>query len=140
MKFRSHNSCVYSLQYHLVLTTKYRKKVLNSELSEALFMKVRELLGKWDCIVIEINGEEDHIHILFEAHPTLQLSTLVNNLKTVTSRFLRKEYSEHLKKAYWGYDGLWNRSYCILSTGGATIEIIKKYIENQGKERYSSDC
>ena len=137
MKFRSHASCVYRLQYHLVLTTKYRKKVLNKELSEALFRKVRELLGKWDCIAIEVNGEEDHIHILFEAHPVLQLSTLVNNLKTVTSRFLRKEYSEYLKQT--GTDSLWNRSYCILSTGGATIDIIKKYIQNQGKERNSSD-
>jgi putative transposase len=140
MKFRAHNSCVYHLQYHLILTTKYRKKVLNEELRESLFRKVRELLGKWDCIVIEINGEEDHIHILFEAHPVLQLSTLVNNIKTVTSRFLRKEYSDYLKKTYWGIDSLWNRSYCILSTGGATIDIIKKYIENQGKERNSSDC
>ena len=139
MKFRSHNSCVYSLQYHLVLTTKYRKKVLNQELREALYIKVRELLGKWDCNVLEINGEEDHIHLLFEAHPSLQLSILVNNLKTVTSRHLRKEFKEYLKNNYWGIDSLWNRSYCILTTGGATIEIIKKYIENQGKERNSSD-
>lgn len=133
MKLRSHSSCIYNLQYHLVITTKYRNKVITNEMKEPLFHKIKNLLLKWDCSIIEINGEEDHVHILFEAHPTLQLSILVNNIKSVSSRFLHKEFELDLKKSYWGTNELWNRSYCLLSTGGATIETVKRYIQNQGK-------
>jgi putative transposase len=94
-----------------------------------------ELINKWDCYVVEINGEADHIHILIEAHPALQLSKLVNNLKTVTARYVKKQFPEEIKKHYWGTDSFWNGSYCILSTGGAPIDVVKKYIENQGKEK-----
>ena len=74
------------------------------------------------------------MHILFEAPPQVQLSKLINNLKTVTSRRLRKEFKEHVSKYYWK-PYFWSNSYLILSTGGAPIEIIKKYIENQDKPK-----
>lgn len=134
MKPRAKQGSYYKLTYHLVLTTKYRKKVMTEEILSFVSRKATELLNTWDCYVIEINGEADHLHILFEAHPALKLCDLVNNLKTVTSRYTKKEFSAHIKKFYWGTDAFWNGSYCILSTGGVTIEVIKKYIENQGKE------
>lgn len=82
------------------------------------------------CEIIEFNGEEDHIHILFEAPPQIQLSKLINSFKTVSSRYIRKEFSQHLSKFYWK-PYFWNRSYLVFTTGGAPIDIIRKYIEEQ---------
>lgn len=137
-RLRSNNSCVYKLQYHLVLTTKYRKKIISNEIKNDLINKFNELLDTWDCKPLEINTDQDHIHLLFEAHPSLQLSVLINNLKTVTSRYIRKNYSAYLDQFYWGTDSFWNKSYCLLSTGGATIDVIKNYIQNQDHKSNSS--
>ena len=121
---------VYKLTYHLVVVTKYRHKCINKAMMERLKEIATNLLASSDCEVIEFNGEEDHIHILFDAPPQIQLSKLINSFKTVSSRYIRKEFEEHLSKYYWK-PYFWNRSYLILSTGGAPIEIIKKYIEEQ---------
>jgi len=91
-----------------------------------------KLFERWDCKLIEMNGEEDHIHILFDAPPQINLANTINNYKTVTSRYIRKEFPKELSKFYWK-PYFWSRSYMILSTGGATIEVIKKYIEKQGQ-------
>lgn len=88
------------------------------------------LLEKWECKIIEFNGEEDHVHLLFQYHPSLELSKLVNNLKTVTSRRLRSEFESSVNKFYWK-DVLWSGSYFVASCGGVTITTLKKYIENQ---------
>ena len=113
----------------------YRKKVMNQEMLDFICRKATELINKWDCYVLEINGEADHLHILIEAHPAMQLSKLVNNLKTVTARYIKKEFPEEIKKCYWETDSFWNGSYCVLSSGGASIETIKKYIQSQGNEK-----
>jgi putative transposase len=86
--------------------------------------------NKWNCSILEINGEADHLHILFEAPPQVQLSKLINNFKTVTSRLIRRDYAGYLANFYWK-PFFWSESYLILSTGGATIDIIRQYIENQ---------
>jgi len=91
---------------------------------------LEELLGKWDCKLIEFNGEEDHVHLLFQYFPDLELSKLVNNVKSVTSRKLRQEFAEHLDKIYWK-DVLWSGSYFVASCGGVTVSTLRKYIENQ---------
>jgi len=92
---------------------------------------VKRLLEDNDCSLIEFNGESDHIHALIELNPSIQPSKLINTLKTVTSRLSKKEFGLHLKKYYWGTNALWSRSYCLISVGGAPIEVLKKYIENQ---------
>lgn len=125
---------VYSLKYHLVLTTKYRRKCINKELYTFLEEETRRLFELWDVDLIEMNHDADHIHILMEAPPQVQLSKLINNYKTVTSRLMRKEFTNYLNQFYWK-DNFWNRSYLILSSGGAPIEIIKQYIQDQGKEK-----
>lgn len=129
---RSHHHCVYNLQYHLVLVTKYRRKCFNETMLKRLEEISRNICEKWSCQIKEFGGENDHIHLLLEAHPSLQMSKFINNLKTVTSRLIRKEYEKRLSKYYWR-PVLWTRSYCLLTIGGATIEVIKKYIEKQGK-------
>lgn len=131
-KLKGHFHCVYNMQYHLVLVTKYRRKCFTPEILSFLKETSEELCRKWDCNLIEFGGEEDHIHMLISCHPSMQMSVFVNNLKTVTSRMTRKKFAKHLKQYYWK-PILWTRAYCILTTGGATIEVIKKYIENQGR-------
>lgn len=130
---RGHYHAVYELKYHLVLVTKYRRKVFTQEILDKLSTICQDLLGKWDCELVEFGGEADHIHLLISAHPSLELSKLINNLKTVTSRLIRKGFDEHLKPFYWK-PLLWTRAYYIASAGGAPLEVIKQYIENQGND------
>lgn len=91
---------------------------------------MEELLIKWDCKLIEFNGEEEHVHLLFQYHPDVELSKLVNNLKSISSRKLRQEFAEHLEKFYWK-DVFWSGSYFVSSCGGVTVSTLGKYIEAQ---------
>jgi putative transposase len=94
--FVSKGRSVSDLKAHLVLTTKYRRKAFTGEMLTRLHEIFAALLVKWDCKIVEFNGEADHVHLLFQYHPDLQLSILVNNLKSVSSRKLRSEFAEHL--------------------------------------------
>jgi putative transposase len=125
--------CVFSLRFHLVLVTKYRRKAITKDMLERLRVIFRETLEKWQSELIEFNGEADHVHMLFQTNPTVQLSKLVNNLKTVSSRLIRKDFSRHLNRIYLK-PVFWHRSYCLISAGGATVEILRKYIEEQGSD------
>lgn len=131
-QLKSHYHCVYKLTFHLVLVTKYRRKCFTGEMLARLKEIIIDLCDKWEVDLIEFNGEEDHVHLLIDIHPNIMPSKFVNNLKTVTSRLIRKEYADHLSKFYWK-PVLWTRAYCLLTTGGATIDIIKQYIQNQEK-------
>ncbi|ELR99939.1 IS200/IS605 family transposase [Gloeocapsa sp. PCC 73106] len=117
------------LKAHLVLTTKYRKKVFTEAMLNRLHEIAESLLAQWECKLIEINGEEDHVHILFQYHPAMELSKFVNNFKSVSSRRLRQEFSEQINKFYWK-EVFWNSSYFIASCGGVTISTLRTYIEN----------
>ena len=107
--------------------------MINKEINERLKEIAYNIFeNSWSCEIIEIEAEADHLHIAFEAYPQIQLSKLINNFKTVSSRYIRKEFAEYLKPFYWK-PFFWSPSYCLLSVGGATIDVIKKYIENQNK-------
>ena len=123
--------CVYNLNYHLVLVTKYRRRCMTGPILDRLEAICRNTAEKWECEVLEFNGEADHVHLLLALTPKVLPSSLVNNLKTVTSRLLRKEFGEHLKKYYWSKPVFWSRSYCILTVGGAPLSVLKQYIEQQ---------
>lgn len=129
-ELKKNRHSVYSLNYHLVVVTKYRHKCINQEVMSEIRDISKRLIEESGGSVIEFNGEQDHIHILFEVPPQVAPSKLVNTIKGVTSRMVRKNHSEHIKKYYWK-PVFWNESYCILTTGGASIEIVKKYIESQ---------
>lgn len=124
-----HNS-VYSINFHLVLVTKYRHRCINSEISAYLESQYRRLLEAWDCELLECNGEADHLHLLISATPKIQPSKMVNSLKTATSRLVRKEFSEHLS-TFYTKPVFYSRSYCIVSCGGAPLEIVKMYLKQQ---------
>jgi putative transposase len=130
-ELRALHHCVFSLQLHLVLVTKWRRRVITGEMLERLETIFRETLEKWDSQLIEFNGEADHVHLLMSTNPTVQASKLVNNLKTVSSRLIRKEFQLQIDKVY-RKPVFWHRSYCLISSGGATIEVLRKYIEEQG--------
>jgi putative transposase len=128
--FVSKGRSVSDLKVHLVLVTKYRRKVFTAEMLKRLDSIFVELLEKWDCKLVEFNGEEDHVHALFQYHPDVELSKLVNNLKSVSSRKLRQEFTEHLESFYWK-DVFWSGSYFVASCGGVTVSTLRKYIEAQ---------
>ena len=127
---KSHYHCVYKLTYHLVLVTKYRKKCLSNEMLNRLEEIIKKNCADWEIDLLEFNGEADNIHLLLEMHPNIMPSKFINNLKTVSSRLIRKEFEEELKPYYWK-PVLWTRAYCLLTTGGATIDVIREYIKNQ---------
>ncbi|WP_143478330.1 IS200/IS605 family transposase [Pseudobacteriovorax antillogorgiicola] len=131
-QIRSHHHCVYKITYHLVLVTKYRRKCFTKEILDRLQEICKDICEKWDIGLIEFSGEQDHIHLLLDFHPSAQPSKFVNNLKTVSSRLIRRDFSDHLAKFYWK-PVMWTRAYCLLSAGGAPIDVIKQYIENQEK-------
>jgi REP-associated tyrosine transposase len=100
---------------------------------ERLRVIFQETLEKWHSELIEFNGEADHVHLLFRTNPAVQLSKLVNNLKTVSSRLISRDFRKRVNRFY-RKPVFWHRSYCLITTGGATIEILRKYIEEQGGE------
>lgn len=113
---------------HLVFVTKYRRKMFVAEHINAITEICQSVAKKMDFQVLEINGEGDHVHLLVEYPPKLSVSQIVNALKGVSSRMLRKEFNLTPYQ-----DHLWSPSYFAISCGGASIEQIKKYIENQEK-------
>ncbi len=84
--------CAYNIQFHLVVCTEDRRKCITAAMQDRLAEIFRATLGKWECELIECNGEPDHIHLLISVNPKVQPSKLVNNLKTVSSRLIRKEF------------------------------------------------
>lgn len=129
--YTSHSRGVSTLTAHLVLVTKYRKKVIDVDILQRLEEIIRSVCEKWGCDVVEVNGEPDHIHLVFSYYPQVQLSKLINNLKTVTSRMIRKEFEERLAKVYRTAPVFWTNSYFLASCGGVTIEQLKQYVQNQ---------
>ena len=127
---KANHHCVYKLKYHLILVTKYRRKCFTNDMLDRLETICRELCKKWGIELDEFGGESDHIHLMLDMHPNVMPSRFINNLKTVTSRLIRKQYTKHLKQYYWK-PVLWTRAYCLISAGGAPIEVLRKYIQNQ---------
>jgi putative transposase len=120
----------YKLQIHLVLVTKYSKKVINAEMLARLEQICRDTCMKWEAQVIEFNGEADHIHLLIDYSPKVQVSKLVNNLKTVSSRLIRKEFAQQVNQFY-SKPVFWSGAYFAASCGGVTLEQLKAYVRNQ---------
>ncbi len=129
-EFSKLKHCVFNIKVHLVLVTKFRRKCITKTMISFLKENFERLLTKWGCQLHEFNGESDHIHLLISLNPNIQVSKLINNLKTVTSRLVRKTFTTHLRRFYWK-PVFWSRSYCIISCGGAPLSILKQYIENQ---------
>ena len=120
---------VSKLVVHLVFTTKYRRKIFTGVMIEQLRVALCAACIKLECELIEMDGEQDHIHLLLAYPPKLSISVMVNNLKSVSSRMLRIQ-NTHITRLSKG-SALWSRSYFACTAGGATIETLKAYIESQ---------
>ena len=128
------HSC-YMLEYHLVVVTKYRHPVIVGKIKDRLLELSKFIIEDcWKCSISTINTDKDHIHILFEAAPQVQLSKLVNNFKTVTSRHLRKEFADELSPYYWK-PYFWSDSYFICTVSDRTHAMVDRYIRDQGGSR-----
>ena len=122
---------VYSLNYHLIFVVKYRRKVLSAIVSEALKAMILRISQNYQRLIIEQEADIDHLHILFSAKPTLNILKYISELKSLTSRLLRKQFPE-LRSKLWG-KSFWSSSYFLATTGQVTLDVIRKYVENQGK-------
>ena len=114
----------------MVLVTKHRKRVLSGTVIDHARELLSDLCRAWEGTLLECSGEADHLHALIDIPPKVRPSDLVNNLKTVLSRQLRKEFPT-VRTAYRGKPVLWSPSYCLISAGGAPIELLRQYVENQ---------
>lgn len=123
---------VFSLNYHLVFVVKYRRQVINNDVSNRLKDIYNYISPKYNITLLEWNHDKDHIHILFKAHPNSELSKFINAYKSASSRLIKKEFPNIKNKLWREY--FWSRSFCLVTTGGAPLDVIKKYIENQGKK------
>jgi len=129
----NNNHSVFLLTYHLILVVKYRRNVID----DAIATRIREMgetIGKnYHITFLEYNHDRDHIHIVFKAHPNTELSKYINAYKSASSRLIKKEFPQ-VRQQLW-QECFWSQSYCLLSTGGAPLETLKKYIESQGEKR-----
>ena len=131
MKFDSNNHSVFMLQYHLILVTKYRKRVINDTISVRLREIFDYIASNYNISVEEWNHDEDHVHILFRAHPNSELSKFINAYKSASSRLIKKE-NPSLRRHLWK-EMFWSRSFCLVTTGGVSADVIRRYIQTQGR-------
>lgn len=132
LRLDSNKHSVFLLYYHLILVVKYRKKVITEKVGQRL-REIFERIGKeYNVVVEEWNFEEDHIHVLFRTRPSTCLAKFINAYKSASSRLIKKEFPE-LRKYLWK-EYFWSRSYCLLTSGGAPVDVIRQYIKSQGEE------
>jgi len=128
-EIRTGRHCVFNLHVHLVFVTKYRRKVFSKAILEELRGIFAKVCTDFEAELAEFDGEQDHVHLLVNYPPKVSVSKLVNSLKGVSSRLLRKQFSE-IGKWYWK-GVLWSPSYFAASCGGAPLSVIRQYIEQQ---------
>ena len=133
MKLDSNQHSVFLLYYHLILVVKYRRKVFDDEKSNYAKTMFERIGKSYGITLVEWNHDMDHIHIIFKAQPKTELSKFINAYKSASSRLIKKEFPD-IKKYLWK-EMFWSKSFCLLTTGGATIDVIKKYIEEQGQRK-----
>lgn len=109
---------------------KYRNKVINDKISNCLKEIFEKIAPTYNILLEEWNYDTDHVHILFRGHPNTEISKFINTYKSASSRLIKKEFPE-IRKFLWK-EMFWSQSFCLLTTGGATIDVIKQYIQSQG--------
>ena len=133
MEYRKQSHCVYGTEYHIVLTTKYRRKIFNEGIGQYCSIKLQEISKYYpDIRISDAKTDQDHIHFLASIPPRFAVSKIINLIKSNTGRAIREKFP-FLKDVYWGDDGIWSGGYFV-STVGLNEEMIKKYIEIQGRE------
>ena len=129
MDLDTNNHSVFLLHYHLVLVTKYRRQVIDDEISDFAkdtFIRISE---SYHITLVEWNHDKDHVHIVFKAQPKTELTKFINAYKSASSRLIKRDFPR-IKKSLWK-EMFWSKSFCLLTIGSAPMDVIKKYIQNQ---------
>ena len=133
MECKKQGHSVYYIRYHLVIATKYSRKILKDGFGEylkKLMVGISRQLPEIE--IIEVNTDKDHVHMLLSIPPKFSISEVVKEVKAKTGLLMRRKFP-FLDKVYWGKGGIWSRGYFV-STVGVSESTIRKYIEMQGKE------
>ena len=130
MDLDKNNHSVFLLHYHLILVTKYRRQVIDDEISEFAKDTFIRIAESYHITLVEWNHDKDHVHIVFKAQPKTELTKFINAYKSASSRLIKRDFPR-VKQFLWK-EMFWSKSFCLLTTGGAPIDVIKKYIQNQG--------
>ena len=123
------------MNYHLILVVKYRRDVIDDGISERLLEIFSRIAPSYNIDVEEWNHDRDHVHVLFRAQPNSELSKFINAYKSASSRLIKKEFPR-IREKLWK-SCFWSQSFCLLTTGGAPLETIRRYIESQGENKKS---
>ena len=126
-EYKSDGTFIYSCQYHVIFTPKYRRRVLTEPIAKRLKEIIEAKQKEYFFQIIELEVMEDHVHLLLDVNPKIGIYKTVCQLKGVTSHLLREEFPELKKKL----PSLWTRSKFISTVGSVSLEVVKKYIENQ---------
>lgn len=124
---------VFLLHYHLILVVKYRRKVFDDKVSDRAKAIFEYIAPKYHITLMEWNHDQDHVHVLFRAHPKSEISKFINAYKSASSRLIKKEFPSIKTKLWKEY--FWSQSFCLITAGGAPLSVIKQYIESQGEKR-----
>ena len=133
----SNNHSVFLLRYHLIMCVKYRRKVIDDYISKRLKEIFLKIAPSYNIKMDEWNHDIDHIHILFRGAPNSEISKFINAYKSASSRLIKKEFPD-IRQKLWK-ETFWSQSFCLISTGGVTVDIIEKYIQSQGKKGEPDD-
>ncbi len=131
-KYHSENRHKYLIKLHLVFAIKYRKKLLKENFSDDIKQWCFDICSKNDVTIDEMETDLDHIHILVDIPPILSPSKLIMLIKQQTTWNAWKYYANFLKNHFWKERTLWSDGYFVCSTGDASTETIRQYIESQG--------
>ena len=131
MEMDTNNHSVFLLYYHLILVVKYRRNVFDDDMSDYARDIFAKIAPDYNITLLEWNHDGDHIHVMFKAQPNSELSKFINAYKSASSRLIKKDFPA-VKKKLWKQH-FWSQSFCLLTAGGAPIEVIKEYIESQGE-------
>ena len=128
----TNNHSVFEMHYHLIMVVKYRRKVLDDIISNRLREIFEYIAPDYKISIESWNHDTDHVHVLFKAHPKSELSKFINAYKSASSRLIKKEFPS-IRTSLWK-EMFWSKSYCLITTGGVTIDVINRYIESQGEK------
>lgn len=133
MDFDNNNHSVFKLHYHLIMCVKYRRKVIDDVISDRLRDIFSRIAADYNITIDEWNHDVDHVHVLFRGQPNSEISKFINAYKSASSRLIKKEFPK-IRQSLWK-EMFWSRSFCLLTTGGATIDTIRQYIQTQGEDQ-----
>ena len=131
-KLDNNNHSVFELHYHLIMVVKYRRNVIDDDISGRLREIFERIAPDYKITVESWNHDGDHVHVLFRAHPKSELSKFINAYKSASSRLIKKEFPA-IRSSLWK-EMFWSKSYCLITTGGVTVDIIEAYIRSQGQK------